>query len=87
MNIDIITKAELEEAILKLRSELIGEFGFGNGTPAIWLKSDEVMKILKCSKTTLRLLRNEGKLPASKIGGRFYYSLADIEKLFEENRM
>ena len=82
----MITKAELEEAMIKLKSELISKVGLENSTPAIWVKSDEVLKIFKCSKTTLRNLRNEGKLPASKIRGRYYYSLADIGKLFQENR-
>lgn len=86
MNIDIITKVELEETIIKLKSELTSKAGLESGPPIIWLKSDEVLKIFKCSKTTLRNLRNEGKLPASKIRGRYYYSLVDIEKLFQENR-
>lgn len=50
-----------------------------------WCDSLDVLDILKISKRTLQTLRNSGALPFSRINGKFYYKLADIEKLLEAN--
>lgn len=50
-----------------------------------WIDSQDVLDILKISKRTLPTLRNSGSLPFSRINGKYYYKLADIEKLLEAN--
>lgn len=46
-----------------------------------WLKSDEVMRFLKISSSTLQVLRNSKKLPYTKIGGVLYYDANVINAL------
>jgi len=50
-----------------------------------WIDSQEVLFALKISKRTLQSLRDRGTLPYSRINGKFYYRVADIEKLLESN--
>lgn len=50
-----------------------------------WIDSQEVMELLKISKRTMQALRNAGDLPFSRINGKLYYKLSDIEKLLEAN--
>jgi len=47
----------------------------------IWLKSYEVLELLKISPNKLQELRDKGILPFSKIGGVFYYSQEDIDDM------
>jgi len=51
------------------------------------LKSAEVKKLLRISTGTLQNLRVTGVLPYTKIGGVFFYSAADIQRMLEENRV
>jgi hypothetical protein len=55
----------------------------GNATkPAKrWLKSVEIRKLLNISPGTLQTLRNNGKLPFSKIGGLIYYDAHEIDQI------
>ena len=46
-----------------------------------WLKSYEVKKLLNISGGTLQTLRNNGKLPYTKIGGLIYDDASQIEKI------
>ncbi|SRR5690554_3256288 len=50
-----------------------------------WIDSQEVLFALKISKRTLQSLRDRGTLPYSRINGKFYYRVADIENLLESN--
>lgn len=50
-----------------------------------WIDSQDVLDILKISKRTLQSLSNTGELPFSRINGKLYYKLADLEKLLEAN--
>jgi len=50
-----------------------------------WLKSSEVMELLKISPGTLQSLRVSGTLPFSKIGGLIYYDSSEINRVLEEN--
>jgi Helix-turn-helix domain len=48
-----------------------------------WLKSHEVMKLLKISPGTLQTLRFNGSLKFSKVGGIIYYRHDDILQMLE----
>ena len=50
-----------------------------------WVDGQEVMQTLHVSKRTLQSLRDSGVLPYSRINGKFYYKVADIENLLESN--
>lgn len=52
-----------------------------------YLKSTEVMKLLKVSPGTLQNLRINGTLPYSKIGGIIFYDEEEIISIMKENRI
>ncbi|MCB2222118.1 MAG: helix-turn-helix domain-containing protein [Bacteroidetes bacterium] len=86
MNIEVITKQDLNQ----LKQELLEEIRKLNpGTNAIdkkWLKTREVCKLLNCSPGTLQNLRLNGTLEYTKVGGTLYYSLESITKVLEANK-
>ncbi|WP_341224801.1 helix-turn-helix domain-containing protein [uncultured Arcticibacterium sp.] len=51
----------------------------------IWIDSQDVMLSLHISKRTLQNLRDTGVLPYSRINGKFYYKIADIEIILNKN--
>ncbi len=52
---------------------------------ATWVDGQDVMDILHISKRTLQTLRDNETLPYSRINGKFYYKLSDIERILESN--
>jgi hypothetical protein len=86
MNVDLITKDDLE----KFKKELLEEIRRSQLYPRkpgedqrVWLKSYEVRKLLSISAGTLQNLRINGTLPYNKIGGLMYYCYEDIQKLMD----
>lgn len=47
------------------------------------LRSEEVAKLLHIGAQTARRMMREGRLPAIKIGSRWYVRADDFERLFE----
>lgn len=88
MPTSIITTDDLREFKLELLEEikeLLNNKGEANSKK--WLKSTDVMKLLKISPGTLQNLRINGTLPYTKIGGLIYYHAGEIERVMEENRV
>lgn len=84
MNVEVITKEDLQTFRLQLINEL-KELFFSKQTPTKeWLKSREVRKLLKISPGTLQNIRITRKLHSTKIGGTYYYRYNEIEKLLEK---
>ena len=52
-----------------------------------YLKSSEVMEMLRISPGTLQNLRINGTLPFTKMGGIIYYDSEDIQKVMLKNRV
>jgi hypothetical protein len=52
---------------------------------ARWLNGDAVMRKLGVSRRTLQTYRDSRILPYSVVGGKFYYSLRDIEEMMMSN--
>ena len=50
-----------------------------------WVDNQDVMQMLHISKRTLQTFRSNGTLPYSKVSGKFYYKVSDIEDLFKSN--
>jgi len=50
-----------------------------------WIDGQVVMQTLHISKRSLQSLRDNGTLPHSRINGKFYYKVSDIEQLLEKN--
>jgi hypothetical protein len=52
-----------------------------------WLKSNEVIRILKMSNSTLQYLRDTGVVPFTKFGSTIYYDRDDIHEIMYANKM
>ena len=78
----LVTLDDLEAFRVKLKMD-IKMMLEGNGIkPAKrWLKSLEVRKLLNISLGTLQTLRNNGRLPFTKIGGLIYYDVQEIDRI------
>ena len=50
-----------------------------------WINGEAVMKQLGISKRTLQNYRDNGILPYSVVGGKFFYSIRDMEELMAKN--
>ena len=50
-----------------------------------WMSSEAVMRKLGISKRTLQNYRDTGILPYSVVGGKFFYSIGDIEEVMANN--
>lgn len=83
MNVELITKQDLEQ----FKKELFEELKQGSRMPMPdqpkWLKSYQVRNLLKISPGTLQSLRVNGTLRFTKIGGILYYKQEDILKVLE----
>jgi hypothetical protein len=78
----LITVKDLEEFRTKLLMDIKMMLeGHLNKTTKRWLKSYEVRKMLGISPGTLQTLRNNGKIPFTKMGGLTYYDAAEIDRI------
>lgn len=50
-----------------------------------WVDGQGVMQTLHISKRTLQSLRDSGVLPFSRINGKFYYKVSDLQNLLNSN--
>lgn len=50
-----------------------------------WIDGQVVMQTLHISVRTLQSLRDNGTLPFSRINGKFYYKVSDIEEMLQAN--
>lgn len=76
----LLTKEDLQEFEQKLLRNL-KELVKNNTEHKKWLKSSEVLQLLKISQTTLVNLRVRGTLKASKIGNITYFNYDEIHQL------
>lgn len=84
MEVDIITKRDLQQFKLELLQELKELLKADNKPKAEWLRSGEVRKMLKISPGTLQNLRISGVLRSTKIGGMHYYNYEDIQNMLDK---
>lgn len=50
-----------------------------------WIDGQDVLQVLHISKRNLQTLRDNGTLGFSRIGGKIYYKVSDVEGLLEKN--
>lgn len=50
-----------------------------------WIDGQDVLLALNISPRTLQSLRDSGTLPFSRLNGKFYYKVSDLEALLESN--
>ncbi|MEO3408454.1 DNA-binding protein [Mucilaginibacter sp. CAU 1740] len=74
MNVELITKGDLQEFKSDLLNEIKRIIQPGQASTKKWLKSVEVRKLLGISPGTLRF---------TKVGSIMYYKLEDINKILE----
>lgn len=84
MQIEILTKEELQQFKTELIAEIKQAIRPDEPIHKEWLRSSEVRKLLKISAGTLQNLRIKGVLKYEKLGGIFYYAHSDIEQLLGE---
>ncbi len=84
MQIEILTKEELQNFKKELIAEIKLAIKVDEPTHKQWLRSSEVRKLLKISAGTLQNLRIKGVLKYEKLGGIFYYAHSDIVQLLGE---
>ncbi len=68
-------KAQLQ-FLRKTRAEIFNE---------TWIDGQDVLLALNISPRTLQTLRDSGTLPFSRLNGKFYYKVSDLEALLESN--
>jgi hypothetical protein len=86
MEIDIITRQDLQQLRMQLLQDIKEFFGSATRSKNEWLKSSEVRKLLKISPGTLQNLRITGVLRYTKVGNMLYYNYEDIVKMLEQNK-
>lgn len=82
--IDLLVALSQEVRDLKTRIELLNATRVEN-LKNTWIDNQDVMQMLHISQRTLQTLRSNGTIPYSKIRGKFYYKVSDIEKLLQAN--
>ncbi len=84
MNIDILTKNDMDEIRQHLISDLKETIGSNINKMTDWIRSSEVQDILNCSSSTLQNFRANNILPFTKLGGTLYYDRSEIERILKE---
>ncbi|GGH43619.1 hypothetical protein C7H62_2128 [Mesoflavibacter sp. HG96] len=82
--IDLILALSQDIKDLKARIELLRQ-SRAEVLKDTWIDNQDVLQTLHISKRTLQTLRTNGTLPYSKVKGKFYYRVADIEQLLQDN--
>lgn len=82
--IDLLLTLSQDIKDLKARIELLRQ-SRAEVLKDTWIDNQDVLQTLHISKRTLQTLRTNGTLPYSKVKGKFYYRVADIEQLLQDN--
>ena|SRR5690606_18016773 len=82
--IDLILALSQEIKELKARIELI-RLSRVEVLKDTWIDNQDVLQLLHISKRTLQTFRSNGTLSYSKVQGKFYYKVSDIEELLQSN--
>ncbi|MDO6597379.1 helix-turn-helix domain-containing protein [Oceanihabitans sp. 2_MG-2023] len=82
--IDLLLTLSQDVKHLKARIELLRQ-SRAEVLKDTWIDNQDVLQTLHISKRTLQTLRTNGTLPYSKVKGKFYYKVADIEQLLQDN--
>ena len=87
MDINIIEKQELEEIkdTLKFIQDKIKYLTKNKAVNGNWIDNQEASEYLKVRPRTLQNYRDNKTLPFTKLGGKVYYKLSDIEAMLEKS--
>lgn len=84
MAIELITKDDFTRFKHELFSELKTMLTPTALPTKRWLKTHDVLRLLKISSGTLQTLRINGTIKAKKVGGTLYYDFVEIEKMLSK---
>ncbi len=82
--IDLLMSLSQEIKDIKARVDLLRQ-SRAERLKDTWLDNQDVLQTLHISKRTLQTFRSNGTIPYSKIQGKFYYKVSDIEQLLQDN--
>lgn len=82
--IDLLLALSQEIKDLKARIELL-RHSRAEVLKDTWIDNQDVLQTLHISKRTLQTFRDNGTLPYSKVKGKFYYKVSDVEQLLQDN--
>ncbi|MBU3821462.1 helix-turn-helix domain-containing protein [Flavobacteriaceae bacterium XHP0103] len=82
--IDLLLALSQEIKDLKARIELL-RHSRAEVLKDTWIDNQNVLQTLHISKRTLQTFRDNGTLPYSKVKGKFYYKVSDVEQLLQDN--
>ncbi|MCB0537787.1 MAG: helix-turn-helix domain-containing protein [Bacteroidetes bacterium] len=82
--IDLLLALSQEIKDLKARIELL-RHSRAEVLKDSWIDNQDVLQTLHISKRTLQTFRDNGTLPYSKVKGKFYYKVSDVEQLLQDN--
>ena len=82
--IDLILALSQDIKDLKARIELLRQ-SRAEVLKDTWIDNQDVLQTLHISKRTLQTFRDNGTLPYSKVKGKFYYKVSDVEQLLQDN--
>jgi len=85
MSVEILTRDDLRAFKSELLVDIQNLITEKTTHTKKWLRTKEVLKLLKISASTLQNYRINGNLKFTRIGRTLYYSLQDIEELFNKN--
>jgi len=82
--IDLLLALSQEIKDIKARTELL-QLSKAEVLKDTWIDNQDVLQTLHISKRTLQTFRTNGTLPYSKVQGKFYYKVSDVEQLLQDN--
>ena len=74
----------IEKRLENIEALLVNNF-LTNKEEVKWLNIKETCKLLSMSKKTLQTWRDTGLIRFSKIGGKIYFKLSDIDNTLEKH--
>ncbi|MFZ1610422.1 MAG: helix-turn-helix domain-containing protein [Chitinophagales bacterium] len=83
MNVIGLTEAQFKE-IMRTLQEIRTQFNVGPDGMADFIDNAEFIKLMKISKRTAQLWRDEGKIAFSQIGNKIYYKHSDVDELLKK---
>lgn len=84
---ELITKSDLEAFGQNMIAEIRRLFDENNTATKKWLKTSEVLNLLKISPGKLQTMRNSRIITFTRIGGSLYYDPVEIQNMFEKNKV
>ena len=82
--LDLILLLSQEIKDIKSRIELL-RLSRAEVLKDTWIDNQDVLQTLHISKRTLQTFRKNSTLAYSKVQGKFYYKVSDLEELLQDN--